>query len=105
MTTPNLDFRNIRQWRGSQHQAFEELCYQLRDPTPTGAELVKTGNPDSGLQRVDKLSAVPGNRALSYFFGSVRECFSELNTIGNTFGVWDRRLDTVVRPWATDPFA
>ena len=50
MTTPNLDFRNIRQWRGSQHQAFEELCYQLRDPTPAGAELVKTGNPDSGLE-------------------------------------------------------
>ena len=50
MTTPNLDFRNIRQWRGSQHQAFEELCYQLRDPTPTGAELVKTGNPDGGLE-------------------------------------------------------
>ena len=50
MTTPNLDFRNIRQWRGSQHQAFEELCYQLRDPTPKGAELVKTGNPDGGLE-------------------------------------------------------
>ena len=50
MTTPNLDFRNIRQWRGSQHQAFEELCYQLRDATPKGAELVKTGNPDGGLE-------------------------------------------------------
>ena len=50
MTAPNLDFRNIRQWRGSQHQAFEELCYQLRDLTPEGAELVKTGNPDSGLE-------------------------------------------------------
>ena len=50
MTTLNLDFRNIRQWRGSQHQAFEELCYQLRDPTPKGAELVKTGNPDGGLE-------------------------------------------------------
>ncbi len=50
MTTPNLDFRNIRQWRGSQHQAFEELCYQLRDPVPEGAELVKTGNPDGGLE-------------------------------------------------------
>ena len=50
MTTLNLDFRNIRQWRGSQHQAFEELCYQLRDPTPDGAELVKTGNPDGGLE-------------------------------------------------------
>ena len=50
MTSPNVDFKNIRQWRGSQHQAFEEMCYQLRDPTPAGAELVKTGNPDSGLE-------------------------------------------------------
>ena len=44
------DFKSIRQWRGSQHQAFEELCYQLRDPTPSGADLVKTGNPDGGLE-------------------------------------------------------
>ena len=50
MTTLNLDFKNIRQWRGSQHQAFEELCYQLRDPTPQGAAVVKTGNPDGGLE-------------------------------------------------------
>ena len=50
MTTLNLDFRNIRQWRGSQHQTFEELRYQLRDPTPKGAELVKIGNPDGGLE-------------------------------------------------------
>ena len=50
MATHNLDFKNIRQWRGSQHQAFEELCYQLRDPAPKGAELVKTGNPDGGLE-------------------------------------------------------
>lgn len=44
------DFRTIRTWRGSQFQAFEELCYQLRDPTPEGAQLVKTGNPDGGLE-------------------------------------------------------
>lgn len=50
VTTPTVDFKNIRQWRGSQHQAFEELCYQLRDPTPEGAKLVKTGNPDGGLE-------------------------------------------------------
>lgn len=50
MTTLNHDLKNIRQWSGSQHQAFEELCYQLRDPTPKGAELVKTGNPDGGLE-------------------------------------------------------
>ena len=50
MKTPSLDFRDIRQWRGSQHQAFEEPCYQLRDPTPKGADLFKTGNPDGGLE-------------------------------------------------------
>ena len=50
VTTPTVDFKNIRQWCGSQHQAFEELCYQLRDPTPEGAKLVKTGNPDGGLE-------------------------------------------------------
>ena len=50
MAVSNLDFKFIRQWHGSQYQAFEELCYQLRDPTPEGAELVKTGNPDGGLE-------------------------------------------------------
>jgi hypothetical protein len=49
MSAP-LSFRNIRDWRGSQDQAFEELCYQLRDATPRGAELVKTGSPDAGLE-------------------------------------------------------
>ena len=46
----NLDFRSLRSWRGSQYRAFEELCYQLRDPTPADAELVKTGNPDGGVE-------------------------------------------------------
>ena len=50
MAVSNLEFKSIRQWHGSQYQAFEELCYQLRDPTPKGAELVKTGNPDGGLE-------------------------------------------------------
>ena len=50
MTAHGTDFRSLRQWRGSQHQAFEELCYQLRDPTPDGADLFKTGSPDGGLE-------------------------------------------------------
>ena len=50
MTAPGRDFRSLRAWRGSQDQAFEELCYQLRDRTPDGAEVVKTGNPDAGLE-------------------------------------------------------
>ena len=50
MTIHSPDFRFLRPWRGSQHQAFEELCYQLRDPTPKGADLVKTGTPDAGFE-------------------------------------------------------
>ncbi|SDE50314.1 ATP-binding protein [Rhodococcus tukisamuensis] len=43
-------FRTIRPWNGSQPDAFEELCYQLRDPTPDGAILWKVGNPDRGYE-------------------------------------------------------
>ncbi len=49
-------FKAIRSWRGSQDQAFEELCFQLRSPTPNGAELIKTGAPDGGLEWYFKLS-------------------------------------------------
>jgi hypothetical protein len=45
-----VDFKSIRSWRSSQNQAFEELCFQLRDPTPPNASLVKTGSPDGGLE-------------------------------------------------------
>ncbi|MBF6369226.1 hypothetical protein IU469_26445 [Nocardia puris] len=43
-------FKTIRSWNGSQNNAFEELCYQLRDPVTAGAELRKTGNPDRGYE-------------------------------------------------------
>jgi hypothetical protein len=43
-------FRDIRVWDGSQDRAFEELCFQLRDPTPEGAELIKTSAPDAGVE-------------------------------------------------------
>jgi hypothetical protein len=43
-------FRGIRAWEGTQERAFEELCLQLRDPTPPDAELIKTGPPDAGLE-------------------------------------------------------
>ena len=42
-------FGSIRVWEGSQARAFEELCFQLRDPTPPDAELIKPGAPDAGL--------------------------------------------------------
>jgi hypothetical protein len=44
------DFHAIRSWDGSQDRAFEELCYQLRDQTPKRAQLVKTGDPDGGVE-------------------------------------------------------
>ena len=49
MTHPT-SFRTIRIWDGSQQRSFEELCYQLRDPTPANAELIKTGDPDAGVE-------------------------------------------------------
>jgi hypothetical protein len=43
-------FHDIREWDGSNHRAFEELCFQLRDPTPADVELIKTGDPDAGVE-------------------------------------------------------
>jgi hypothetical protein len=45
-----LRFEDIRAWDGSQDRAFEELCYQLRDPVPETAQLFKVGNPDGGYE-------------------------------------------------------
>lgn len=50
MTVQGRDFKTLRQWDGSQHRAFEDLCFQLRDLAPEGAVLVKTGNPDGGVE-------------------------------------------------------
>ena len=50
MTVHGHDFESLREWGGSRYRAFEELCYQLRDEIPDGAELVKTGDPDGGLE-------------------------------------------------------
>ena len=50
MTTVARSFRLIREWDGSKHRAFEELCYQLRDPVPNGSTVVKTGDPDGGYE-------------------------------------------------------
>jgi hypothetical protein len=43
-------FSQLRQWDGSQARAFEELTYQLRDQEPDGVEVIKTGNPDGGVE-------------------------------------------------------
>jgi hypothetical protein len=40
---------DIREWNGSQQNAFEELCFQLRDPDPAECPATKTGAPDRGI--------------------------------------------------------
>ena len=54
MTVSEHGFKSLRQWRGSQYQAFEELCYQLRDQTATPTP----GGPTTGLW----LASAPGVR-------------------------------------------
>ena len=86
MTSHGRDFRALRQWDGSQHRAFEELCYQLRDPTPEGAELVKTGNPDGGLEWYVALrNGVQWGWQAKFTFG-----------IGTLLKLMERSLKTVV---------
>ena len=44
-------FDLIREWRGSQARAFEELSYQLlKARAPSGATVVRAGNPDGGVE-------------------------------------------------------
>jgi hypothetical protein len=81
------DFRAIRSWRGSQDQAFEELCYQLRDPTPDKAELVKTGAPDGGLEWYFRLAnGVEWGWQVKYTF--------DIETL---LGLMEKSLRTVVK--------
>ena len=87
MTAPGPDFRSLRAWRGSQDQAFEELCYQLRDRTPDGAELIKTGNPDAGLEwYVTRRNGVQWGWQAKFTFD-----------VGTLLKLMERSLRTVVR--------
>lgn len=46
-----LSFRSLRPWEGSQDRAFEELSYQLlKEDAPDGSTVVRTGNPDGGVE-------------------------------------------------------
>ena len=45
---------SIRAWEGTQHRAFEELCFQLRDTAPPGWETIKTAAPDGGVEWYDQ---------------------------------------------------
>ena len=51
---PAQDWGRLRTWDGSQYRAFEELCYQVRDPAPAGWRTIKTGNPDGGVEWYDQ---------------------------------------------------
>lgn len=47
----DLSWSDLRALHGSQQQGFEELCSQLaRLETPAGAEFVRKGSPDSGVE-------------------------------------------------------
>ena len=47
----NLDWRAIRPLNGSRSDGFEELCVQLaRQLIPEGAEPIRKGTPDAGLE-------------------------------------------------------
>lgn len=48
------NWQSIREWDGSQHRAFEELCFQLRKPAPPGWETIKTAAPDGGVEWYDQ---------------------------------------------------
>jgi hypothetical protein len=51
---PAHGWGRIRMWDGSQHRAFEELCFQLRDPAPAGWRTIKTAAPDGGVEWYDQ---------------------------------------------------
>ncbi|MER8199472.1 hypothetical protein ABTY00_36810 [Streptomyces microflavus] len=57
MTSSNSmahNWQSIREWDGSQHRAFEELCFQLRTSAPPGWETIKTAAPDGGVEWYDQ---------------------------------------------------
>jgi hypothetical protein len=52
-----LRFNDLRSWDGSQSRAFEELSYQLlRSSAPSSANVIRTGNPDGGVEWYATLS-------------------------------------------------
>ncbi|MFH9666430.1 hypothetical protein ACH4LQ_14390 [Streptomyces globisporus] len=46
-----MSFKTLRAWNGEQSRAFEELSYQLlKNRVPPGAQAIRTGNPDGGVE-------------------------------------------------------
>jgi len=50
----SINWHNLRDWNGSQHKAFEELCCQLasceREPISADAKFIRKGTPDAGVE-------------------------------------------------------
>ncbi|MGW3353645.1 hypothetical protein ACWDA3_61155, partial [Nonomuraea rubra] len=83
---PAQDWGRIRQWDGSQHRAFEELCFQLRDPVPEGWKTIKTAAPDGGLEWYDQ---GPGGVVHGWqvkFVGSVDDLIPQARGSAETVG-------------------
>ncbi|MER6562093.1 hypothetical protein ABT300_31015 [Streptomyces sp. NPDC001027] len=66
----SVDWRSIRSWAGSQDRAFEELCFQLREPARPGWRTVKTAAPDGGVEWYD---LAPDGRAHGFQVKYVHE--------------------------------
>ena len=49
---PAISWLKIREWNGSQWNAFEELCCQLAhsEPMPPCSRFIRKGTPDSGIE-------------------------------------------------------
>jgi hypothetical protein len=57
MSSPTIDFHQIREHAGSKHRGFEELAYQLIPSLDDigGREVVRYGTPDAGVEAVVNL--------------------------------------------------
>ncbi len=51
-STSSVPWLQLRSWKGSQHDAFEELCCQLAhsEPVSDGAVFRRKGRPDAGIE-------------------------------------------------------
>ncbi len=60
MPTPNIDWKSIRPFRGSQHDAFEEVCCQLfaQENIPDGSRFFRKGDgADAGVEAYWKITS------------------------------------------------
>ncbi len=83
----------LRAWDGSQYRAFEELCFQVRDPAPPGWRTIKTGNPDGGVEWSDRAPDGRVHGSQAKFVGAVDELIplarDSVRTVGANRGFWN----------------